>query len=697
MNLARPAAAPPTDTPSNANGFHENHRAQLRLTFQHIDKLLSESSRILVGADDGSPFNKYAPDAMPLQRKVASDYVTRLRAAMVRTMQAQAIPFAPPVCGALWAARTSLTFAEVTVEELTPKRLRGYGQLSDEASAELDRIRVELHDLLNRFSSYLAHGAGGDLQARLARLENTGDEIKLLRELERIVTAHGLVEVRDSLSALLDRLEGGDTFEIGVFGRVSAGKSSLLNHLLGGNFLPVGVTPVTALPIRLRYGARPGAVIAFAEKREGHRINLDRLSEYASEQQNPSNAKHVARIDVSVPAPRLLREGVTFVDTPGLGSLATAGAAETVAYLPRCDLGIMLVDAGTALTHEDMAIVQALYQAGSAAQVLVSKADLLAPVDRERTVEYLRHHLQSEAGIAPPVHLVSVSATEADLCERWLQEQLQPLLDGHKQQAIAACRRKVDVLRETVIRALQARSGSPRPNAGDDAFGGQREEDLREAAAALEAARNEDHELSSSIGALTPKILVAAARSIGEGWCQESPADPDLSALLYRAMADAVAFVTAQARQRLDAMRTDVIEAIRPAANDIDGPDEIPVSGPLPVVHPPAALQQLELRQPFWLPLLGSSWSQGWIVQQMQRQIGTDLQDALRRHGEQVRVWFLHAMDELKAAFSRQADLLRAGSMPVPRVGGDAASPTGEAAITRDLAILQRWKGEGTP
>jgi len=57
------------------------------------------------------------------------------------------------------------------------------------------------------------------------------------------------------------------------------------------------------------------------------------------------NAKHVARINVELPSPRL-RDGVVFVDTPGLGSLASAGATETIAYLPRCDLGVALLDAG---------------------------------------------------------------------------------------------------------------------------------------------------------------------------------------------------------------------------------------------------------------------------------------------------------------------------------------------------------------
>ena len=62
------------------------------------------------------------------------------------------------------------------------------------------------------------------------------------------------------------------------------------------------------------------------------------LGEFATEQHNPNNIKHVTRVTITIPVSRL-SEGVSFVDTPGLGSLATGGAAETLAYLPRCDLG----------------------------------------------------------------------------------------------------------------------------------------------------------------------------------------------------------------------------------------------------------------------------------------------------------------------------------------------------------------------
>jgi GTP-binding protein EngB required for normal cell division len=176
---------------------------------------------------------------------------------------------------------------------------------------------------------------------------------------------------------ILDRLES-KAFEIALFGRVSSGKSSLLNYIVQSDVLPVGVNPITAVPTRLAYGAEPKLLVWFAHK-SSEQVDIARLPEFVTEELNPANSKHITRITVALPSARL-RDGVVLVDTPGLGSLATAGAVETLAYLPRCDLGVVLIDAGSTLTEDDLGTIRALYEAGVPASVLLSKADLLAPV-----------------------------------------------------------------------------------------------------------------------------------------------------------------------------------------------------------------------------------------------------------------------------------------------------------------------------
>ena len=217
----------------------------------------------------------------------------------------------------------------------------------------------------------------------------------------------------------------------------------------------MGVNPITAVPTRLGYGCDPRATAWFAD-RKPEQFGIERLAEFVTEQHNPSNAQHVTRIVVELPAHRL-REGVVYVDTPGLGSLATSGAAETKAYLPRCDLGVVLIDAGSTLTQDDLATVQTLYGAGIPASVLLSKADLLAPADRDRALQYVAGHIRSDLGLELPVHAISIKAEHSDLLEKWLDTEILPLYDRHAELARQSVKRKIGTLRLGVEAALKMR------------------------------------------------------------------------------------------------------------------------------------------------------------------------------------------------------------------------------------------------
>ena len=509
---------------TEAHGFGEHHQRHVRTTFQYIDKLLSEAEHTMADAGSPSPFRMHSDDTTPIQCKVTHDYILRIREAMRRVMEELNIPPSEPHSGAVWAAAINLMFCSISLNELTPERMRAYGPLSSEAADRLDGIRAELDGLVAKLRTFLGKGAGGDLQQRLQQLGKTGDEIRLLSEIERIIAADGLVEFRGTLSMLLDRMESA-AFEVGVFGRVSSGKSSLLNYILQTDVLPIGVTPVTAIPTRISHGPIAEAGIEFAEA-QPEIIPLLELSEFATEQKNPGNKKHVTRIFVKLPSERL-REGVTFVDTPGLGSLAVAGAEETIAYLPRCDLGIVLIDASAGLTQDDLIVVQALYQAGASAMVLISKADLFSPADREQMIAYVKANLRSQLHVEPAVHAVSIVGANAALCDRWFESELRPFLAQHHELAIASQKRKIGSLREAIVGALERTlQAAPEAISGDSAIlSNEATEALRNGDRILERAQGECFFLTRKITKMQRAIINVAAQHIGAALLESDNVD----------------------------------------------------------------------------------------------------------------------------------------------------------------------------
>lgn len=675
---------------TTTHGLSENHKRHLQSTFRYIDKLLSEAEHAMADATSASPFREHSDDTTPVQRKVTHDYVVRIREAMRRLIEELDLPPVEPRCGAIWAAGISFMFCSIALSDLSAEKMRGYGELSEEGATAVEGIRGEIGALLNKLSAYLGKGAGGDLQARLERLGQTGDEVRLLGEIERIITAHGLVEFRGALTMLLDRFESA-AFEVGVFGRVSSGKSSLLNYILQTDMLPIGVTPVTAIPTRISHGPVAEAGIEFAEA-QPKIIPLSELAEYATEERNPSNKKHVTRVFVKLPAERL-REGVTFVDTPGLGSLAIAGAEETVAYLPRCDLGIVLIDAGSGLTHDDLVVVQALYQAGATATMLISKADLFSAADRERMIDYVKANLQTQLKIEPPVHAISVKGADAVLCDRWFDEELRPFLAQHRELIIASQKRKAGALREAVMAALERRLHADASGATPAAAASPNEsgEALRNGERILERAQGQAFFLTSKITQAKPDIIAAGAEAIAAALLESESANLGavFGAVLTRILAPPVADVL----HAVESTRDSLQRALQSAAtfSSAVATDDLPKPTGMPALDAGEFSKQLQIEKPTIMSLLGQSALAGHIRRKLENEYDRALFDFLNLYANRLRRWMEQSVKALRNAFAATADLQRA------QLGNtQPETAANREGITNDLRTLHDWEMHGT-
>lgn len=681
----------------SANSLNSNHERRLSVTCRYIDKLLADMESILNVSSSKLAFPQYTLDVTPAHRRVIEDYISRIRAQLIRVLDGQNVERPPADIPVTRSLHSTLTFVDIAVEELKPDYMRGYGEVPSAAAIELNGIAGELRGLVRQLDQYLMHGAGENLQQRLEKLEQTEDEVVLIRKLEKIITDQGLVEFRSTLSMILDRLED-NGFEIAIFGRVSSGKSSLLNSILETDVLPVGVMPITAVPTRIAYGTSLAVDVWFAN-RSPERCDISRLPEFVTEQLNPGNEKHVTRILVQVPSPRL-RDGITFVDTPGLGSLATRGAVETLAYLPRCDLGVVLVDAGSTLTPDDLQTIQILYEATIPAMVLLSKADLLTAQDRLRVVEYVKSHIRAELNLDLTVHAVSVVKESKGLLAHWFQEDIAPLYSQRQELKTRSIRRKLGGLRQSVEIALRVRLRRK------DQTPLKKVEQLRVVEGELRQASGRLEEMKKTARSVADDLEYAGARkmfrmagaSLVESWSLLGSDGERSSEVVGTVITRTVQDHTDALRRHMDVLGQKLLETLQSAATVLeiaDVPAEEEFSSVLREM-PTFDLGQLtfRLRRPILLTLLGRRVSESFATKRITGRVGDQVSRSVSAYRALLFDWSERTLGLIQRRFDAYANSYRA---QVERsLGSHELGTEQQDIIRRDLEALDSTRGEKT-
>ncbi len=215
-----------------------------------------------------------------------------------------------------------------------------------------------------------------------------------LAELERLSVAAGQLELGAEIRRVAGILERKE-LTVAVLGQFKRGKSSLLNALAGYPALPTGVLPTTSVATCLVRGS-PGLRVFDASGRSTT-VPISTVSEYVSEQRNPGNARGISRVEVSVPLPAWT-EGVTFVDSPGVGSAHDANTQAAQALLPTVDAAVFVLSPDPPITSEELAFLQRAREFAAKFLFVVNKIDLVEGPTRAELVDYLRRLLRDRCG-----------------------------------------------------------------------------------------------------------------------------------------------------------------------------------------------------------------------------------------------------------------------------------------------------------
>jgi len=246
------------------------------------------------------------------------------------------------------------------------------------------------------------------------------------------------------------------SFHVFVVGEFKQGKSSLVNALLNAPVCPVDDDIATSAPTEVRYGEEPAAAVLLKPPEDPsgkedidaepirEAIPIEQVAQYVTEASNPANERRVQAVQISIPR-KLLADGLTMVDTPGVGGLGSAHSAATIGALPLADAVIFVSDASQEFTGPELEFLQTARRMCPNVVCVLTKVDFYPSWRkiRELNVEHLKRH-----GVKAPLLCVSsalrIHALRTN--DRTLnQESGFPELVGYLQNEIAANAEKLTV------------------------------------------------------------------------------------------------------------------------------------------------------------------------------------------------------------------------------------------------------------
>jgi small GTP-binding protein len=221
----------------------------------------------------------------------------------------------------------------------------------------------------------------------------TNEQSRFLREEKEVLAEIRLaladIDVpRESLKTLQDAiLQLDELFLLVVVGEFNAGKSALVNALLGEKVLPEGATPTTS------------------------RVTLVKWGEQAAEQVVDENFAIYTH-----PLP-LLKE-LNIVDTPGTNAVIRYHERLTNEFVPRSDLVLFTTSADHPLTESERQFLQRILTWGKKVVFALNKADIIedeSALDEVRT--FVLKHATAVLGDTPEFFPVSARMAQRALAE----------------------------------------------------------------------------------------------------------------------------------------------------------------------------------------------------------------------------------------------------------------------------------------
>jgi len=657
-------------------GLSDNYKRRILTSLQYADKLLQENLNAM--APGARPlFSGYVKDLSPDEARCVESYTRKIREQMARLLENCCIERSSPATPSRGKIRTGLNSVDLTLEDIYPEKMRGYGKVDSASARNLAWNLQEIRRLISLLLSFLS--ASRVTETRAPAVTKSDPALAaLLERIGQIIANHGLIEFLPALNAILRQMLT-HRFEIAVFGKANTGKSSFINRLLEIDLLPVSAARISAVPVHIMPGAEARLRVTFLDK--AVEFPLETLASFATENENPANSKRVVALEAFADS-RRLREGFAFIDVPGMGCFPPDANEFSSAYLPGSDFALVLVDGQAEPGREELDLLRALYAADFPSAVIISKCDLLKPAQIERVQAHTHSAIARQLGSSPDIILLSSSPSWAPALTTWFESKFSPLLERSRSARLGLIEHNVQSLRSSLLVTLAWK-------AADDPAGERMprevEDILRRIDECLAAFQQHWEKEFDRITGWAGDILEHAASNLAGASSAADRVGGLPPGLATKAVATAVVArcqpFLKEYRDLKDRIRADMsqlmagIHAAGVMSQELPHPTALPTAST-------SALADTIISIPGTLVRANQAARARHFRKELEEKIAPRLRQILEEFQPRFRRWFLIIMNELKESIRLQTDPLRFRS-PSPE-----STDRGEV-LAADIAFLR--------
>jgi GTP-binding protein EngB required for normal cell division len=233
--------------------------------------------------------------------------------------------------------------------------------------------------------------------AQVASGPGRSDLAAVAQQVAALLAGVGFDELQHAAATEAARLRAG-VCTLAVVGEFKRGKSTLINALLGADLLPVAAVPLTAVGTHVEFGPSTQAIVEFRDGRL-QEIDATTIADYVTERGNPGNARGVAGVVITMPAP-WLRAPLRVLDTPGIGSAFADVSATAGDLLAHADAALVVLSAEQPASRRELDFLREVIASGVCVFLVENKMDLVPPRERHEVLEFVRRQVRDCGGDA---------------------------------------------------------------------------------------------------------------------------------------------------------------------------------------------------------------------------------------------------------------------------------------------------------